>query len=284
MPVSDVPVSDVPVSDVPVSDVPAALISDLPTAEIPVVDVPLSDLPTADVPTVGMSTAEVPTAEVPTAEVPTADATDEPDDPAVTTMFPPGDLPPRRRRRWPLLVAVPLLFVAVCSGFAWWIWPEEASAPSAETSALAPEEEALLEEPAAPSVRPESETDSADPEAMGEEAPSSDAASSGRRPGRSSSAAQTWPPLAGAVARPDVSDPERSIRVRVTILSDPDSAVIIDGEPVGRTTWRGRLQTGRRIIKLLSDDGQEVTRKLDVEKGESNRFCWNFERQSPCDK
>jgi hypothetical protein len=58
--------------------------------------------------------------------------------------------------------------------------------------------------------------------------------------------------------------------------------VTLDHHPVGRTKWIGEIAVGRHELTLQTEDGQRLTRALDVVEDHSVQLCWDFYVGAPC--
>ncbi len=92
--------------------------------------------------------------------------------------------------------------------------------------------------------------------------------------------ASPGPSLASpAPALAAVDAPSPAAPVRTVVNSLPWSEVEIDGQPVGRTPWRGDLAAGPHRIQLTTGDGRTSE---STTSGSESTVCWDFSRQGRC--
>jgi serine/threonine protein kinase len=66
------------------------------------------------------------------------------------------------------------------------------------------------------------------------------------------------------------------------IGAEPYANVTIDGKPMGRTGWRGKLSVGSHKLVLTTTDGRSHSQTFAITEGKKTRLCWNFDHGARC--
>jgi len=81
-------------------------------------------------------------------------------------------------------------------------------------------------------------------------------------------------------ASPPMAEGEGDLRVN----SLPWSNMVIDGKPAGRTGQSVRLKAGVHTVALTASDGKTHVMKVEIQSGEVVKLCWDFQRESACER
>ena len=178
-------------------------------------------------------------------------------DTVLYTHGPPTDAPPSRRLH-PGWLAVPgVALAAVAAGAAVGgvaVLANQQTAPTAPTTAVPPAP--------APPAPPEHPPEPA-PEAVVADVPDA------------TPEPEPEPPPAPPVARRPA--PKGSLFLNAV----PPGKVVVDGSDVGPTPVTLTLPAGDHEV-VLSRDDREVFRRIRLDAGGTERFCWDFRAEAPC--
>lgn len=109
--------------------------------------------------------------------------------------------------------------------------------------------------------------------------PGSDSVDAATDSGSATQAAVVVVPPSAAPVHAPVKPPHKpvAVPVQVKILSKPPTAIVaVDGEPIGRTPFKGELLPGAHKVQVTSS-GKVGTFSASVSVGGANRWCYDFD-------